>query len=90
MRSETIYRKKERLPIRRLGSELMLYDQETDKVHVLNKNGVLIWELLDGKNTLFDIENIFIKQFPDTKPEEISKDIKEVIEKLESEGLICC
>lgn len=89
MPPETIYRKKEGISSRRLGRDLMLYDQTRDKVHVLNETGALIWELLDGKNSLPDIEKIFIKQFPDTKPEEISRDIKDVIEKLDSEGLIC-
>lgn len=89
MLPETIYKQKKGISSRRLGNDLMLYDQETDKVHVLNETGALIWELLDGKNSLIDIEKIFIKQFPDTKTEEISRDIKEVIEKLETEGLIC-
>lgn len=66
----------------------MLYDQKNDKVHVLNETGALIWELLDGKNSLSDIESIFTKKFPDTVKKEISKDINEVIQKLVSEGLI--
>lgn len=90
MLSQTIYKKKEGTSSRKLGNDLMLYDQKNDKVHVLNETGALIWELLDGKNSLFDIENIFTRKFPSTAQEEFTKDIHEVIEKLLSEGLIAC
>lgn len=88
MPSETIYKKKEGISSRKLGNDLMLYDQKNDKVHVLNETGALIWELLDGKNNLLDIKNIFMKKFSGAAKEEISKDIHEIEEKLVSEGLI--
>lgn len=88
MRGGSIYKHKENISSRKLGNDLMLYDQKNDKVHVLNETGTLIWELLDGKNNLQDIENILLNQFPDITPEEILKDIQEIIEKLVSEGLI--
>lgn len=87
MQRDIIYRQKEGVSTRKLGDELMLYDEASDKVHILNETGILIWGLLNGENNLLDIENSLIRQFPDAKPEEISRDISEIIEKLLSEGL---
>lgn len=89
MSPETIYRKKEGLSVRRLGDEIMLYDGQTDKVHILNETGAILWDLVDGEKRLQEIESIFIKRFPDIRPEDISRDIREIVEKLEIEGLIC-
>lgn len=83
-----IYNKKEGISGRKLGSDLMLYDQSKDKVHILNETGALVWKLVDGKNNPEQIADAFQKEFPDTKPEVISKDVSEIIEKLVSEGLI--
>ena len=66
----------------------MLYDSNTDKVHILNETGIIIWELLDGKNTIPWIENELVEKFTDIPKETISKDLAEIIEKLKSEGLI--
>lgn len=88
MQREIIYRQKEGISSRKLGNDLMLYDQENDKVHILNETGAMVWELLSGKNKILDIENTFIKQFANTLPEELKRDINEILEKLVSEGLI--
>lgn len=88
MQRDTIYKRKEGVKIRRLGIDLMLYDEVNDKVHTLNETGTFLWELIDGKNNLLEIEKIFTKQFPEIQVEEILKDIKETTEKLLSEGLI--
>lgn len=88
MPAKTIYKKQEGISSRKLGNDLMLYDQKNDKVHVLNETGAIIWDLLDGKKDFLDIEKYFIRQFPDAKKEEISKDINEIIGKLLSEKLI--
>lgn len=87
MQRNIIYRQKDGVSIRRLGNELMLYDEGLDKVHILNETGTLIWGLLNGKSNLTDIANSLIRQFPDAKPEEISRDISEIIEKFLLEGL---
>lgn len=88
MQREIIYKKRGGISSRKLGSDIMLYDQENDNVHVLNETGVMVWELLDGKNKILDIENTFMKQFANTLPEELKRDINEIMEKLISEGLI--
>lgn len=90
MLSETIYKKKEGISSRRLGSDLMLYDETLDKVHILNETGALIWELLNGENNLSKIKNLFIRRLPGNQPDEISRDIEEATEKLLSQGLIIC
>ena len=88
MQTETIYKKKKGISCRELGEELMLYDEKQDKVHVLNETGFLIWELIDGKNTIESIRELFASHFGNVPPEELQKDIDEMIERLESESLI--
>ncbi len=88
MSKETKYKKKKGISSQRLGQDLMLYDSESDKVHVLNETGAIIWELLDGKNTMGKIEKILAQRFDDASPQDISKDIEEILRKLEKEGLI--
>lgn len=88
MPTEEIYKKKDNISSRKLGSDLMLYDGDNDKVHVLNETGAIIWELLDGTNALIQIENKLKEYFKDTSKENISKDLTEIIEKLKTEGLI--
>lgn len=90
MLPEAIYKQKEGILCRKLSNELMLYDEKTDKVHILNENGALVWELLNEENCLLEIEKTLIDKYPDTTKEEISRDINEAIEKLLSEGLIIC
>lgn len=87
--ADQIYKKKKGLSERRLGDEVMLYDQEADKVHILNQTGAILWNLLDGEKSLQEIEDYFLRQFPDIKKDDLSKDIKEIIERLKEEGLIC-
>jgi hypothetical protein len=88
MNKNIVYKKKDGISARPLGNETMLYDSENDKVHILNETGTLIWNLLDGKNSIQIIQDSFSKQFPDTNSEEIFTDIKEITEKLSNEGLI--
>lgn len=88
MSKETKYKKKKGISSQRLGQDLMLYDSESDKVHVLNETGAIIWELLDGKNTMGKIEKILAQRFDDASPQDISKDIEEILRKLEKEGLV--
>lgn len=83
-----VYTKNQKISSRQLGNEIMLYDSENDKVHILNETGIIIWNLLDGKNSLDNIKEKLSKQFPEVKSEEILKDVNEIIEKLTREGLI--
>lgn len=88
MQSEVIYKQREGISDRKLGADIMLYDEQKDKVHILNETGALIWELINGQNDFSAIKSGIIKQFPDVQPEEITRDIDEIIQKLVSEGLI--
>ena len=88
MPSKTIYKQRQGISSRKLGPELMLYDQHNDKVHVLNETGSLIWGFVDGKKSLPEINNIFAEQFPDSPREQLNRDIQEIIRKLAQEKLI--
>jgi len=88
MQKQDIYIKKDAISSRNLGKELMLYDTNTDKVHILNETGILIWNLLDGKNDISNIEKTIKEKYKDTPAETISQDLSEIIEKLLSENII--
>ena len=88
MSKETIYKQRKGVSNQRLGEDLMLYDAENDKVHVLNETGALVWELMDGTNTTERIQDILKEKFKDVPAEKISNDTREVLEKLKHERLI--
>lgn len=88
MEKDNIYIKKKNISVRDLGNELMLYDGDTDKVHVLNETGAMIWNLINGKMPVSKIENELQNKFQDTSKETISSDLKEILKKLIDEGLV--
>lgn len=80
--------KKGNIAVRKLGEEFMLYDNEQDKIHILNATGAILWDLLDGNNSITEIKELLQKKFPEISPETISQDTDEIITTLKKEGLI--
>ena len=83
-----IFIKKGNIAVRKLGEEFMLYDNEHDKIHILNATGAILWDLLDGDNSILEIKGLMQKKFPEISPETISQDTDEIITKLKVERLI--
>ncbi len=48
-------------------SETMLYDPQTETIHVLNPSAELIWELCDGEHTPADIAQAIREQYAGTQ-----------------------
>jgi hypothetical protein len=42
------------LIIQEVDSEILIYDQETDKAHCLNQTAAKVWKYCDGETTLLD------------------------------------
>ncbi|MFN2493864.1 MAG: PqqD family peptide modification chaperone [Pyrinomonadaceae bacterium] len=54
--------RKDRLIIKDLPDETLVYDLETDKAHCLNNTSALVWKHCDGRNTVSDISEILAAQ----------------------------
>ena len=48
-------RRQERLLVKELGRELVIYDQAADRVHRLNKTAAFIWRQCDGAHSVDDM-----------------------------------
>jgi len=44
--------RREGVRLQELQDEYMLYDEESDKIHILNRTAGSVWELCDGAHTL--------------------------------------
>jgi hypothetical protein len=72
--------------IERPGDELLLFDPDKGTLFEVNETGKYIWYLLDGKNTISDIETKMKEDFEDTI--RIKKDLKEFINRLIEHNVI--
>ena len=60
---------------------------DLDSIYTLNELGTLIWQHIDGKNTLTHIVDAICSAY-DVTPEEARKDALEFLKSLETGGLI--
>lgn len=61
---------------RREEDEAILFNPETGDVKLLNRTGALIYRMLDGNNTLADIEEMIIEKFKVVDKDDIRQDIE--------------
>lgn len=66
----------------------MLYDPSNENVHVLNITSLFIWNHLDGKNTLSDIEAKMRENFTISQDANLSADIAKTISDFREKGLL--
>lgn len=62
-----------------IGVEVMLYDSDNEKIHVLNHSAYAIWKLCTGENTPEDMYDILSAQYPDARLN-LFNDIRETLE----------
>jgi hypothetical protein len=60
---------------------------DLDSIYTLNEVGTLIWELMDGKNSISRIVEVISNTY-EVKPEEAEKDTLQFINFLEQAGMI--
>lgn len=92
MNFNSIYRKKEDSVTRQIAGETLLVPirshlAEMQKIFALNAVAEYIWQQLDGKQNLEQIQNGIIDNFNVEKPQAHS-DLREFISQLLSEGII--
>ena len=73
---------------KRMGQETVLYDQESETIHVLNPTALLICDLCDGEHSVEDMEKAIRNEFSASDEQMVSQDIQGVIDRFFEEGLL--
>jgi len=74
---------------RKVDDEWVLYDPVSQKMHVLNVTSAVIWNRLDGTQTLDDLVRATSEAFEPAPPlEVVAADLGKVLEQLADEGLL--
>ncbi len=71
-----------------LGSEILIYDERHDLVHILNSTARQIWQLCDGSHDVVDIVDSVARLFPQVDPQRIRGDVERAIEDLVQKNII--
>ena len=84
----TIPLKKDKIILRDIGDEAVLYNPQTKSIHVLNNTSSMVWEYCDGKHSLEMIENKIIDTFNVSNAQNVKDDLRETINQFSQLGLI--
>jgi hypothetical protein len=81
------YRRNENLVFRKIGDEMILVpirDNVGDMsfIYNLNETAGFVWEHLDGKRSLLDLQEMIVNAF-DVEAETAQRDLSDLIEELE-------
>lgn len=71
-----------------LGSELLIYDERTKLVHVLNPTARRIWQCCDGAHRVEEIVMDIARLFPQVPVERIRSDVHGVLEELDERRVL--
>ena len=84
----TVYpRRAMRIADRLVDGELVLYDPDEQRLHVLNPTAGLIWRLCDGKHQESDLVATLADRYPRNRAA-IEEDVPRIIERFRNEGLL--
>ena len=68
--------------------ETMLYDPETEALHILNPTAELIWELCDGKHTAEDMVAAIQERYTGAQGNDVLGDVRKTLETFAAQGLL--
>lgn len=77
----------EKLRMRDLGDEVLFYDEDGRRIHVLNGTARLLWSRLDGRRTVHRLIEDLVDEY-EVSPERARRDVHAFLERLEALGLI--
>ena len=82
------YCKNPDIVFRRIADELILVPirqsaGDMGNIYTLNEVGARVWELIDGKRTVREIQELIVNEF-EVSPESAEEDLKEFLRSLES------
>lgn len=75
---------------REVDGELLVLDQENEKVHQFNSTACFIWKACSGEFTVEEIAGQMQAAFEDVEPGTIRRDLNTVLNELEALQLIEC
>jgi hypothetical protein len=70
-----------------LDDGVVVVSPQQGQVRVLNGVGTTIWELIDGRRTITDLEAALIAHY-DVQPEQAGRDLRTFLEDLTERGLL--
>jgi hypothetical protein len=71
----------------RLGDEVVLVHLKTERMHVLNRTGARLWELLCGGSNWADIRSVMLTEFEVTAGQ-LDAEMEDLVRVLSEERLI--
>jgi hypothetical protein len=75
------------ITVQLIGDEIMLYDSDNEKIHVLNHSAYAIWQLCNGENSLADMCKQLAVRYADSSLDLID-DIQSTIDEFIQKGLL--
>ncbi|MBN2384279.1 PqqD family protein [bacterium] len=86
--NDQTFKVRDNLKIIKTGNEAVIYSQDGEKIHVLNRTAYFIWERLSQNKSLTEIERDMIETFMVDDPSRLTLDIQNTISKLRSLDLL--
>ena len=71
-----------------LGAELLLYDEQERRYHLLNSTARLVWQHCDGHHDLSEIVALVAEHYPTVSRERIAQDTHATLQTLADKDLI--
>lgn len=72
---------------RQLENEVVLVHLKTNRIYSLSETGARLWELIDGKRTSLQIEEVMLEEF-EIDPGRLREEIERLLSLLHREGLV--
>ena len=85
--SDQIFSQTPNCLLEEMDDEVLLYNPANTLTLHLNQSSSLIWQLLDGKTPVSELIQLLQQQFPDHHVQ-IEKEVVEVLEKMQKNGVI--
>ena len=69
-------------------NETMLYNQETEAIHILNPTAKFVWDLCNGEHTIEDMAAAIQAEFAGTEGKDILSEIAKTLDTFAENGLL--
>ncbi|MFZ7111191.1 MAG: PqqD family protein [Desulfatiglandales bacterium] len=80
--------KKPNVHARKLGDEWLLYDPETERLHIVNQTAEYVWRLCDGKNSLEKIKAELRTRYDIADEQQLHNDLTSILNEFDQIGVL--
>ena len=87
-RLETSIKCRSDLNVRDLGSEMIIYDEQAETFHILNKSARCIWLMLDGESGPRMLQERYASLYPTEDRARLVNDLRRTVEEFDRRGLL--